>query len=555
MSVPETALRLLYMEDDPGLGRLVQKRLRRENWSVDLAEDGERGLALLAEGAYDILLLDHEMPVLSGLRVIELLASENRLPPTIMLTGTGDEQTAVEAMKLGVGDYLVKDAAGAYLELLPSAIWLVLERSRLRAEKQKAEEALRESEERFRLMVENTHDIIYTLTADGVFVFVSPAWTTLLGHPVTQVAGQPFQEFVHPDDLPGCMAFLRAVVELGTRQEGVEYRVQHIDGTWYWHTSSAVPLRDEGGTIVGFYGIARDITERKRVEDELRASEARFRAVAETAADAIICSDRADRVFLWNRAAEGMFGYTEGEALGMSARALFSDPSGAPLPKGTDAPHFESLGCRKDGGLFPVEVSVTDWATGHETHRTTIVRDVSERKEYEDKLAYMAHHDSLTGAFNRHHLSAVLETETARAERYKHPIGFLMIDVNRFKMINDTFGHRTGDRVVQAVAHVLLKAVRRADLVFRYGGDEFLVVLPETNGSTRFVKDHILAAIEQWNKTNHLLDFDVTLSIGVAHWAPGCGKTTDEALNEADAAMYREKRASAAQDAGGGAVA
>jgi diguanylate cyclase (GGDEF)-like protein/PAS domain S-box-containing protein len=555
MSVPETTLRLLYMEDDPGLGRLVQKRLRRENWSVDLAEDGERGLALLASGTYDVLLLDHEMPVLSGLQVIELLASENRLPPTIMLTGTGDEQTAVEAMKLGVSDYLVKDAAGAYLELLPTAIGHALERSRLRAEKERAEEALRKSEERFRLMVENTHDIIYTLTAEGVFVFASPAWTALLGHPVTQVAGQPFQEFVHPDDLSGCMAFLRAVVELGTRQEGVEYRVRHIDGTWYWHTSSAVPLRDEAGTIVGFYGIARDITERKRVEDELRASEARFRAVAETAADAIICSDRADRVFLWNRAAEGMFGYTEGEALGMSARALFSDPSGAPLPKGTDAPRFESLGCRKDGVLFPVEVSVTNWAAGQETHHTTIVRDVSERKEYEDKLAYMAHHDSLTGAFNRHHLSAVLETETARAERYKHPIGFLMIDVNRFKMINDTFGHRTGDRVVQAVADLLLKAVRRADLVFRYGGDEFLVVLPETDGSTRFVKDHILAAVEQWNKTNHLLDFDITLSIGVAHWAPGCGKTTDEALNEADAAMYREKRASAAQDAGGGAVA
>jgi two-component system cell cycle sensor histidine kinase/response regulator CckA len=135
-------------------------------------------------------------------------------------------------------------------------------------ERKRAEEALRESEEKFRLLVENSHDIIYSLTADGVFIFVSPTWTTLLGHPVTEVAGKPFQTFVHPDDLPGCMVFLQSVIETGQRQEGVEYRVQHTDGTWYWYTSSAVPFKNQTGTISGFYGIARDITERKQVEEE-----------------------------------------------------------------------------------------------------------------------------------------------------------------------------------------------------------------------------------------------------------------------------------------------
>ncbi|MCY2993935.1 MAG: PAS domain S-box protein [Planctomycetota bacterium] len=129
---------------------------------------------------------------------------------------------------------------------------------------------LRESEVKFRLLVENSHDIIYTLTAEGEFRFVSPAWTAFLGHSTTQVDGQPFQQFVHPDDLARCTAFLQSVIEGGQRQEGVEYRVRHINGSWRWHTTSAVPLRDEAGTVRGFEDTAHDITKCKQVEETLR---------------------------------------------------------------------------------------------------------------------------------------------------------------------------------------------------------------------------------------------------------------------------------------------
>ncbi len=137
-------------------------------------------------------------------------------------------------------------------------------------QRRRAENALRDSEEKFRLLVENSHDIIYSLSSDGTFIFVSPAWTRLLGHPVSEVAGKTFQPFVHPDDLPGCMAFLHSVIETGNREEGIEYRVRHVDGAWYWHTSSAVPFRDAADTVVGFYGIARDITERKKKEEDTK---------------------------------------------------------------------------------------------------------------------------------------------------------------------------------------------------------------------------------------------------------------------------------------------
>jgi len=137
----------------------------------------------------------------------------------------------------------------------------------LSIERNLVEEALQVSEEKHRLLIENSHDIIYSLTAEGVFTYVSPAWTTLLGHPVSEVVGQSFQQFVHADDIPGCMAWLQKVIETGERQKGVEYRVQHSDGSWYWHTSSAFPLKDAAGTTIGFEGTARDITERKMAEE------------------------------------------------------------------------------------------------------------------------------------------------------------------------------------------------------------------------------------------------------------------------------------------------
>lgn len=149
-------------------------------------------------------------------------------------------------------------------------------------ERRQADEALKKSEEKYRLMVENTHDIIYTLSIDGVFTYVSPTWTFLLGYSADQVTGNSFQPFVHPDDVANCMAFLQKVKNTKQRQDGVEYRVKHIDGSWRWHTSGGVPLLDKSGEIVGFYGIATDITERKHAEIELLEKEVQYHNLADS---------------------------------------------------------------------------------------------------------------------------------------------------------------------------------------------------------------------------------------------------------------------------------
>jgi serine phosphatase RsbU (regulator of sigma subunit) len=133
--VPDHPIHILYMEDDPGLARLVQKRLGRAGYMVHIAADGREGLSQCNSGDYELLLVDQNMPVYDGLDVIRSLADRNALPPTIMITGAGSEMIAVEALKLGASDYLVKDVEGGYLDLLPSLIGHVLAQEHLQQEK------------------------------------------------------------------------------------------------------------------------------------------------------------------------------------------------------------------------------------------------------------------------------------------------------------------------------------------------------------------------------------------------------------------------------------
>jgi diguanylate cyclase (GGDEF)-like protein/PAS domain S-box-containing protein len=130
--------------------------------------------------------------------------------------------------------------------------------------------ALMASEEKFRLLIDNSHDIIYTLNQNGLITYVSPAWTGLLGHQVDAITGHPFSEFVHPDDLSICTAALIRLFATGQLQTDIEYRVRHLDQSWHWHSSNALPMKDEAGKVTGFEGTAKDITLQKGLEDAVR---------------------------------------------------------------------------------------------------------------------------------------------------------------------------------------------------------------------------------------------------------------------------------------------
>ncbi len=134
----------------------------------------------------------------------------------------------------------------------------------------RANKLLRNSELKFRTFVENANDIIYSLSVDGVFSYVSPNWTDMLGHDVNEVLGKSFKLFVHPDDIGICVEHINTMISIGKTQAVVKYRVKHKDGSYRWHSSTGSPIYDQSGKIISFLGIARDITESKQNEDELK---------------------------------------------------------------------------------------------------------------------------------------------------------------------------------------------------------------------------------------------------------------------------------------------
>lgn len=260
------SIRILYMEDDPGLARLVQKKLERAGYTVDLAPNGEKGLAMYRQGCYDVVAVDQNMPVYDGLEVIRNITSQEPLLPTIMITGKGDEKIAVEAMKLGACDYVVKDVEGGYLELLPSVIKQAIQKQRLVKEKQQALDALRESEEKYRVLVENANDFIYMIDIDNKVLSLNKFSAKLFGKGQKEIIGKSILNIFPKKIANEFVKNLKKVFK--TKKVYISETKLIVDGKEMWISNSLSPVKNYEGKVIAVMGVSRDITEQKQIEDE-----------------------------------------------------------------------------------------------------------------------------------------------------------------------------------------------------------------------------------------------------------------------------------------------
>ncbi len=270
--MPETRFTLIVVEDDQGLNRLIQKRLQRQSFNVAGAYTGAEGIQLARTLPDALLLIDYTLPDMTGKEIVLTLNRDKHITPFIVITGQGDERTAVEMMKLGARDYLVKDAN--FLDLLPSVVQQITEQLDTERRLQQAESALRESEYRFSLLFQNAAVGISLATLDGRPLAANEATLRMSGYEPEELSQINLTDtYTNPDDRVRIIDMLRR----DGRVNNQEVRLKRKDGTLYWVNMTLDTLTFEGqeAMLVTF----EDITERKRSQERVSYLNAVLRGI------------------------------------------------------------------------------------------------------------------------------------------------------------------------------------------------------------------------------------------------------------------------------------
>jgi diguanylate cyclase (GGDEF)-like protein/PAS domain S-box-containing protein len=397
--------------------------------------------------------------------------------------------------------------------------------------------------------------IIATNAAGTVTMFNSGA-ERLLGYAATDVIGRRAVLELHRDDEIAAHGE-KLASELGETLEGFDVLVRRavLEGVeereWTYVRSDGQPItvllsvtaiRGADGAITGFLHLANDVTERKAAEEMLRKQSA---AIASSMDGIGIVDERQEFTYL-NDAFARLFGVTDPQTLlGRPLRELYDESEierlqRVILPTVAERGRWrgEANGLRRDGGLFPQEISLTAIEGGG---MVCVIRDITERTYAEEQIKHLAYHDALTGLPNRLLFKDRLTVALSHAQRDRTRLAVLFLDLDRFKVINDSLGHNIGDQLLQAVGTRVATCVRESDTVARLGGDEFTLLLPALSRSDDAapVAQKILEAVRY---PFHLegREFFITTSIGISLY-PEDGLDAETLIKNADTAMYQAK--------------
>ncbi len=414
-----------------------------------------------------------------------------------------------------------------------------------------AQEALRASESELRLIMDNVPARVAYVDCEYRLRFVNRHNEEWLRVPRHELAGRSLVEAMGERRSRQLAPMLQRVLD--GEVVSAEALLAQPHGDDRWEAVHFAPNRDAAGAVLGIYAVHTDIHDQKMNEDALRRANRTLSSHISNTPLAVLEWDRDSRLVRWSPQAEHIFGWRADEVLGMAidANPLVHDADRETIVQilakltGGEQPRATGLtrNHRKDGGTIWCEwyYSCLQDDDGRTESILSFVQDVSARIRAEERLQYLATRDTLTGLPNRLLLHERLAQAIAKAKRSGHRVGVLFIDLDRFKNVNDTLGHRIGDELLKLVTQALAESLRETDLLARLGGDEFMVIVEDVDRTESLgrVAQKLLDAVAQpFMVEEH--DIFVTSSIGISVY-PDDSDDPDELLKHADVAMYRSK--------------
>jgi diguanylate cyclase (GGDEF)-like protein/PAS domain S-box-containing protein len=418
-------------------------------------------------------------------------------------------------------------------------------------ERKEAEDALREMRDRFRSIFDHAPIGVAMVSLEGRYLQANRSLCEILGHTEEELQALTWQEITHPDDLAASSAYARRIVEGEFLKYHLEKRFLHADGHTVWASLSVSLVRDAEGVPLYFVSQIQDVTERKKVEKGIIESEERFRSLVQYSSDIITILEADGTVRYVSPAVEWVTGYKPEERIGTDAfgsvhpddrhRAL--DTFAEVLKRPGLHPSLEFRVPNKDGSWRYLEHVVNNLLNDPAVRGVVVNSwDVTERKALVEYLSYQAFHDPLSGLPNRTLFMDRLEHAISRANRRATKVAVLFMDLDNFKVINDSLGHKAGDQLLEAVAERLKACLRPEDTAARLGGDEFTILVEDIAGVDEVI--HIAERIADIMQPHFALEDQevfATVSTGIALNSTAQEQAAD-LLRHADLAMYRAKR-------------
>lgn len=542
---------LLIVDDVPeNIHSLIE--VLKNDYRIMVANNGRRAIELSQSNPPpDLVLLDIKMPDMDGYDVCRQIKASpaGNYIPVIFITIVDSTEDKVRGFDVGAADYVTKPFD---IDEVRVRVRIHLELSRLRRFLEHVVDErtalLAKSEQKYRILADYSPNWEYWLAHDGSYLYVSPASTPIAGYsPADFFADARLMEkIIVPEDLPLWFEHGPYNNNKDHLASSVMFRIRHKEGAVRWIEHVCIPVIDSSGLQTGFRGTLRDITTRKQAEEKLSLAA----AILENTTEAVIITDAQNNILSVNNAFNRITGFETQEVIGGKPWMLKSERHERDFYhslwhelKTTDTWQGEIWNRRKDGSVFPAlfNICVLRNEAGDITHHVAVFSDLSQIKNTEQKLDFLIHRDPLTELANRTLFHEFLTQAIQQGERSHSQFALLFIDLDNFKMINESLGSRMGDQLLIAVANRFRNMLPGVGSIARVSGDKFNIILETSHFSIGpdLIAQQILDAFnEPFNIEGHVVYSGA--SIGIALY-PEDGSDAETLLLHADAALHQAK--------------